>query len=148
MGEYVYLGSAAAQYLGHAFVKSTTTGWTTATLTDVDIVTTTTTAWSPVTYGHLCYYVNGLLTMPGGIEGLFNIFDVDVTSMRYDQTSFQEDISTYGLYTYEEFSALVPVTEEVFSAFNGRYLKVAVGKGLTSIADIYSLWSRYEAFLA
>ena len=45
-----------------------------------------------------------MLTMPGGIEGLFNIFEVDPDTLMIDEESYASDIAEYGLYTYEEFA--------------------------------------------
>ena len=89
-----------------------------------------------------------MLSMPGGIGGLFNIFEVDAETMSYDEESMQDDIDTYGLYTYEEFNALVPIPQEVFEAFNGKYLKVAIGKGLIDISSLSELVERYSDLLA
>jgi len=66
--------------------------------------------------------------------------------MAYDQTSMAQDISTYGLYTYEEFSNIIPIPELVFNAFNGQYLKVAIGKGITALNEIADLLDRYSVF--
>ena len=74
---------------------------------------------------------------------LFIFFDVDSTTMSYDQTSMAQDISIYGLYTYEEFNNIVPIPECMFDAFNGQYLKIAIGKGITTIEDIQCLLDRY-----
>ncbi|MBR6788615.1 MAG: hypothetical protein IKM44_02275 [Clostridia bacterium] len=128
------------------FVKQSAVGWTEVTLTDVEINTEVTTAYSPVTYGHLCYYVNGMLSMPGGISGLINIFEVDPTTMTIDEEAYAEDIAEYGLFTYEEFSEEYEVSEEVFEAFNGRYLKVAIGKGLITEERIGELIEKYSEF--
>ncbi len=85
--------------------------------------------------------------MPGGIGGLFNIFEVDATTMSYDQEAMEEDIEEYGLYTYEEFSEeIVAIPEEIFNAFNGAYLKVAIGKGLITEEEIAGLAVRYAEF--
>ena len=73
--------------------------WTSVQLTNVTIYNEITTAWSPVTYSYLCYYVNGMLSMPGATEGFINIFEVDTTNMQYDATLMASDIATYGLYT-------------------------------------------------
>lgn len=149
LNEYVFLRTDADQYIGDAFVKQTINEngemvSSEAILTDVVVTTEYTTAWSPVTYGHLCYYVNGVLSMPGATEGLINIFDVDPDTMRYDDEAMNQDIATYGLFTYEEFNALIPVSEEIFNAFNGQYLKVAIGKGLTSLNELAMLIEKYE----
>ncbi len=151
LNKYVYLDRNAAQYLGHFFNKQTTDEngdmvWSKVQLVSVELTTEYTAAYSPVTYSHLCYYVNGMLSMPGGIDGLFNIFEADGETMKYDESKMQADIEKYGLFTYEEFVELVPVTEEVFNAFNGEYLKVAIGKGLISVSDLNALATRYARF--
>ena len=121
---------------------------TAVTLVDVEISTEVTVAYSPVTYGHLCYYVNGMLSMPGGIGGLFNIFEIDAETMKYDEEAMAADIAQYGLYTYEELNALVPVPEVMFDAVNGQYLKVAVGKGIVTLEQIGELVERYSDLFA
>ena len=129
-GEYVYLDAYNAEnYIGHSFIKQgdiAQNTWDTVELVDVIIERKVTTAYSPVTFSHLCYYVDGMLSMPGGIEGLFNIFEVDTDTMSYNAEKMAADIETYGLFTYEDFAALIP--EEAFYAFNGAWLKVAMGK--------------------
>ena len=151
LNKYVYLDYTASQYIGHWFNKQSmnadgSLSWTQVQLTNVVISQEYTNAWSPVTYEHLCYYVNDMLSMPGGITGLFNIFDVDSTTMKYDEASMLTDIQTYGLFTYEEFAQLVMVPEAMFEAVNGQYLKVAIGKGMITIEDIQQLVVRYQEF--
>lgn len=153
LNQYVYLDKDAAQYIGHWFCSQTTDEYGNMVaervqLLDVTMTQEMTMAYSPVTYGHLCYFVNGMLSMPGGIEGLFNIFEVDAETMSYDRDLMQEDIERYGLFTYEEFAELVPVSEEVFEAFNGQYLKVAIGKGLIGISTLNDLVNRYAKFFS
>ena len=145
LGEYVYIdASNYAEYIGHRFVTQgdiAANNWNVVTLDKVDIETELTTAWSPVTYKHLCYYTNGVLSMPGGIEGLFNIFEVNTDTMRYDTWKKVADTLRYGLFTYADFGGMIP--EEAFEAFNGAYLKVAIGKGLLTWEDIAYLAERY-----
>ena len=153
LNEYVYLDKDAAQYVGHWFNKLSTDENGNSVSEKVQLVNVViqdeyTTAWSPVTYGHYCYYVNGMLSMPGGIEGMFNIFEVDAETMKYDEAQMQADIAQYGLFTYEEFAELFPVLEEVFEAFNGQYLKVAMGKGLIDAEGSQTLIERYREFLS
>ncbi len=152
LNKYVFLREDAYQYIGHYFNKQGYDGdgnmiWTTVQLVDVDIYTETTTAWSPVTYGHLCYYVNGMLSMPGATQGFINIFEVDTETMRYDMTAYNNDINTYGLFTYEEFCLeVIEIPEVIFNAFNGQYLKVAMGKNLIDEEGIMQLVERYSEF--
>ena len=146
LNRYVYLREDAAQYIGHWFNKQGANGWTEVQLIDVVVQEEYTTAWSPVTYGHLCYFVNGMLSIPGGIDGLFNIFEVDPETMMYDMEQMQADIAQYGLYTYEEFAAIFPIPEEIFNAFNVQYFKVAIGKGMLTLERVGQLIERYAEF--
>lgn len=148
LNKYVFLRRDADKYIGHWFNKQTTDSsgnltWDKVQLVNVQVKDEITTAYSPVTYSHLCYYVNGMLSMPGATEGLINIFDIDSDTMTINKDKFNEDINQYGLFTYEEFVEIVPVTEEIFNAFNGQYLKVAIGKGLITIDRLTNLFNRY-----
>ena len=145
LAKYVYIDATNyADYIGHRFVTEgniQSNKWNVATLKDVVIEKEVTTAWSPVTFEHLCYYTNGVLSMPGGIEGLFNIFEVDTDLMCYDAYEMRKDIATYGLFTIEDFGGMI--TQDAFDAFNGVYLKVAIGKGLLTWEDIAYMAERY-----
>lgn len=151
LNQYVFLRKDAAKYIGHWFNKQIIDDngnmtWIKVRLTDVEVRNEYTSAWSPVTYGHLCYYVNGMLSMPGATEGLINIFDVDSDTMKFDEESYQEDIEKYGIFTYEEFAELYPVPREIFDAFNAEYLKVSLGKGLITWEQLGRLIKIYSKF--
>ena len=151
LNKYVYLDKDASQYIGHWFSKQTTNTEGNYCNSKVQLVAVSiqeeyTTAYSPVTSSHLCYYVNGMLSIPGGIMGLFNIFDVNSETMTIDKQAMERDIIMYGVYTYEEFAAQLPISEEVFIAFNGQYLKVAMGKGLIDMETLQILVMRYERY--
>ena len=153
LNKYVFLRNDADKYIGHWFNKQTLNennelDWFKVQLVDVKITEEVTTSWSPVTYGHLCYYVNGMLSMPGATEGLINIFDVDSETLKIDKSSMQSDIEQYGLFTYEEFAEIYPITEEIFEAFNGQYLKISIGKGLITMEGIGELINHYAEFLS
>ena len=151
LNKYVFLRQDAAQYIGHWFNKQThdinnNMVWTSVQLTNVVLTQEYTTAWSPVTYGHLCIYVNGMLSMPGATTGLINIFEVDNTTMTINQTQYLENLATYGVFTYQEFAQLFDIPEFVFNAFNGQYLKVSIGKGLIDYETLGYLIERYSVF--
>ena len=143
LNKYVYLDKYAEEYIGHRFLKQNENGKVQVTLVDVAITLENVAAYSPVTYGHLCYYVNGMLSIPGGINGLFNIFEVDAETMKFDAEAMEADVEMFGLYTYEELNSLVPMQELMFDAVNGQYLKVAIGKGIITIEQISELVERY-----
>ncbi len=140
--KYVYLDRDAGKYVGHRFIKS---GQTVA-LAKVELKREVTEALSPVSYGHLCCYVNGMLSMPGGIDGMFNYFDVDPATMKYDAAAMQADIEKYGIFTYEEFAKLFYPSEFMYNAIGARYVNVTIGKGLTTVEKLKVLSDRYSKF--
>ena len=151
LNKYVFLRDDAAQYIGHWFNKQTVDENGNMINTEIQLINVVvqeeyTTAWSPVTYGYLCYYVNGMLSMPGATTGLINIFEVDAETMTIDQEAYLEDVEEYGLFTYEEFNAICPVPEIIFEAFGGQYLKVSLGKGLITWDELETLIARYAEF--
>lgn len=153
LNRYVFLRHDAAQYLGHWFQQQIFDENGDLTYRKVQLVGVTTqteytSAWSPVTYGHLSYYVNGMLSMPGATTGLINIFDVDPLTLKIDEAAYLADVTEYGIFTYEEFSARFPIPEFIFDAFGGRYLKVAMGKGLLSEEMLINLMERYSEFIS
>ncbi|MBD5584056.1 MAG: S8 family serine peptidase [Clostridia bacterium] len=151
LNKYVFLRSDASQYLGHWFNKQVlddgVLSWTKVQLEDVTLTNEYSVAYSPVTYGHLCYYVNGMLSMPGATEGFINIFEVDCRTMKIYEEAMRADIENYGLFTYEEFADILPISEDIFNAFSGQYLKISIGKGLTDIETIGNLINHYSEFI-
>lgn len=147
LNKYVYLDRNAADYIGHTFAKKSGSGLKKVTLTNVVIETETTSAWSPVTVGHLCYFTNDMLSMPGGVGGLFNIFEVDAKTMTYDYEAMARDIKTYGIFTYKELCAIAPLSEEMFYAAGGQYLKVSIGKGNMTKAELAAMITRYSKYI-
>ena len=148
LNKYVYLDRDAAKYVGHTFAKQNGDQLTKVKLTKVALENKVTTAWSPVTEGHLCYFVNGMLSMPGGVEGLFNIFDVDAKTMTYDYEAMERDIAKYGLFTYEELNAIAPLSREMFEAAGGAYLKVSIGKGNLTMDELVYMINRYSKYFS
>jgi uncharacterized repeat protein (TIGR02543 family) len=142
--QYVFMRSDASKYIGDWFITGDGEDWGIVQLVDVQIYTEFTTAWSPVTFGHLCYYVNGMLSMPGATEGLINIFEVNTLTMQVDEAQMLLAIAEYGLLDYSEVEDLMP--ELVFEAFNGQYLLISIGKGLISWDGIFELLERYAPF--
>lgn len=151
LNRYVFLRDDATNYIGHWFNKQEMNeegnlNWKKVQLIEVVFQQEYTIAWSPVTYSHLCYYVNGMLSMPGNTEGFVNIFEVDADTMKVNEELYLEDIEQYGLYTYEEFTQIIQIPESVFDAFNGQYLKVAIGKGYLDVERLRALVNRYSIF--
>ena len=80
--------------------------------------------------------------MIGCPDALVNIFEVNTDSLTYDQEKMQADIETYGLFEYDDLKDLV--SEEVFDAFNAAWIKVSIGKGLTTMDTIAALVEQFS----
>ena len=100
--------------------------------------------------------------MPGGIDGLFNIFAVDAETMKYELLHY-----FYVRKLYLRFALVEPMPDIFISVnaeidvfvqiivpepvlayyFNLRlYLKVAIGKGLIDTDRLLALAQRYAEF--
>ena len=153
LNRYAFINKDNAQeHLGHWFKKQITDEegnltWTKVELIDVDIKHEYTRAWTPITYEHLSFYANGMLSMTGEIGGIVNTFEVSPDTMKIDEDAYLADIEEYGLFTYEEFAQLINVPEEMFDAFQAKYLKVSIGKGHITLEDILALIMQYGKWL-
>ena len=140
--KYEYIDESNYQdFIGHRFY---TIDGTSTTLINAYIEEEYTMCYSLPTYYHLNLFTEDILSMPGGIKGLFNIFEYSET-LQYDQELMEQDINTYGLFTVEELEPL-GVTEEMFNAYAGKYLKVALGKGILTEEYLMYLIERYGQY--
>ena len=83
--------------------------------------------------------------MPGECSGLFNIFEYDPNTYKYDEVKKRQDIEKYGLFTLEDFNGLID--EYIFDAFNCQYLSVAIGKGILTWEMIEYYVNRYSMIM-
>ena len=141
LNKYVYITEQNYEdFIGHEFAVADGEGFDSVTLTEAFVTTEYTGCYSLVTVYHLNYLIDGMLSIPGGIEGLFNFFEYD-ESLGYDKEQMEKDIETYGLYTYDDFAAYMP--EEVYNMFQAQYFKISVGKGYITFEEILELIDRY-----
>ena len=146
LNTYVYIDEFNAQdYIGHYFATTKVvdgnylTGQT--QLVDWFVTEEYTGCYSPTTVYHLNLIVDGKLSMPGGIKGMFNFFDYDPETLAYDKQAMEEDIATYGLMTYDDFKDYM--SYEVYCLFPAQYISVSLGKGLMTMEDLEYLIQRY-----
>ena len=139
---YVFINESNYEsYLHHTFVKTTYVNGTfineSFELVDAYITEETIGVYSLQTAYTINFVVDGALSItPMATDALISYFEMG-DNLMYDQEKMQADIEKYGLYTYEDFAEYV--TYEQFVAFNGAYLKVAVGKGLITWEEILEL---------
>ena len=141
LNRYVLVNAQNAQeFIGHSFASTEEFGggWIAGEARLLSIKTSREEVWryDVVTKSNLNHIANGFLACSDVLVNICNMFEFN-EDMMYDAAAKQADIEKYGLYTYEEWSAYV--TYEEFTDFNGAYFKVAVGKGLLTVGEIFSL---------
>ena len=138
--KYVYITEDNYwEYVGHRFYAMD--GET--VLEDAYLTIQEVEVYSPVTAVHLNLFTNGLLSMPGGVPGLFNIFEYG-DDLKYDEEKMNADIEEYGLLDYSFFEDMIPY--DVYIAFNGKYLGIAMAKGILTEENLAYYVERYSKF--
>lgn len=145
LNKYVYINKDNyKQYIGHQFYgfKHGTTIPEITTLVGGSVKETFTTICSPVSANNLNIITEDKLGISGEIEGLFNFFDYDPVTLKYDEAKKQADIEKYGLLTYEDYKDLLPY--EVYEVLPCQYMSISIGKGLITwdkIKEYINHWS-------
>jgi len=147
LAKYIYItDEQGEEFIGHSFVRYEENGkWQAVKLVKITFEEVTSKVYSPVSFGDLVIYANGMLSLPGACTGFVNIFDVNTDTMSFDKEKMAKDIETYGLLEINDFNGMI--SEEVFEGFNGKYLGVSMAKGLTDMNKIKGLIFRYAPYL-
>jgi len=133
------------QYIGHWFVTQNIGSGNKINkvqLKEVKIENRKTAIYEIVTYEHLTCFTNGLLSISSLLNPFCNIFEVDKETLSYNKEQMAKDIEKYGLFTYEEFKEMIP--EYAFKLHHVDYLKVSIGKALTTWEEIEYLIQYYN----
>lgn len=140
LNKYVYLHiDDAKDYVGHEFVAIDEGSIVRRVkLVSVSVVKTFTTLCSPATANNLNIIADGMLSIAGGLIGLFNIFDYDSKTFAFNKEKMQVDILKYGLLTYKDFERFFP--EEIYNLLPCKYLGISIGKGLIN-------WDVFEGYV-
>ena len=149
LGKYVYMHNEADSkiYIGHKFLKINEDGKTHKVVKLLQVLAEIkeTEFHSPCTIRHLCFYVNGILTIPGNTHPFVNTFKVNKKTYAYDPNDMIKCLRKYGYFTANDFAEYLPA--EMFYAFQGEFLKVKIEKGETSMEEILALINRYAPYL-
>lgn len=145
LNEYVMINeNNIDSYVGHTFFYSEYNGETflgrKLKLLNYQIEEEYTAAFSFTTAVHYNHFVDGMLCMPAGIDGIYNIFTLD-SEMKYDTELMLADIEKYGLTPYEEWAEYLSYEE--FVMFNGQYVSIIVGKGKITVEEIIDMLVLY-----
>ena len=146
LNKYVYpTEEDYLDFIGHQFVKYNNSTGT------YDLVTLDNAYYQQEYTG--AYSITSAVTSNALAEGVLSVAPPDdfynwvemSDKLRYDNEKFEQDVATYGLYTYDDFKDYV--TYETFVAFNGAYLKIAVEKGYFTFDRILELIEMYHAWM-
>ena len=145
LNKYVYITPEnVKEFIGHRFVKHNLDGgYDIVTLVNGYVVEEYTEAWSITSAGASNAFASGLLTVAPP-DDFYNWIEMD-GKLHYNVEQFQNDIETYGLYTYDDFKDYV--THEQFIDWNGAYLKIAVEKGYLTFEYILELIDMYKGWM-
>ncbi|MBR4270337.1 MAG: BspA family leucine-rich repeat surface protein [Clostridia bacterium] len=133
--EYIHEDDCT-DFIGHRFVKLNGDTHEAVTLVDAFITTEDVGCYSIVGKYHLDIYTDNMLSMPGGISGMFNIFDYD-ENLKF--INMEEELAEYGVFTYEDFADYMD--EETFNLYPIPHLKVALAKGIITYEMMeYLIW--------
>lgn len=139
LNQYVYLHeNDSNNYIGHEFVFIENGKITTSKLIKTSVSKMLTKLAAPATANHLNLIVDDMLSMEGGLTGLFNIFEYNPDTLAFDYEKMQQDIDKYGLLGYEYFEKYFP--EEIYNLLPCKYLGVSIGKGLIT-------WDVFEGYV-
>ncbi len=139
LNKYVYLHEDDfADYMGHEFVFYENGVVAVAKLVAGSISEVFTALAAPATANHLNLVVDDMLSIEGGLSGLFNIFEYDPDTLTFDKEKMDADIQKYGLLGYESFEKYFP--KEIYELLPCKYLGVSIGKGLIT-------WDIFEGYV-
>lgn len=149
LNKYVYLHTYdACNFIGHEFVffKNLNGQIERIKLIQVIINKMVTRVCSPVTANNLNIILDNMLSITGGITGLFNIFEYENESLKYNIKKKNEDIKKYGLLDYSSFDKYLP--KELYDKLPCKYMAISIGKGFISWNTIQSYIDRWARRLS
>ena len=127
-------------YIGHAFAKEATNGYSTTKLISCKVEKKYTDSYSLVSALHYNFTTEGMFSLTNLVPNLIAGLEIG-KNMKYDEVALKKDIVKYGLYTYADFAEYI--TEETFDAFNAQYIKISVGEGYITYEEIIDLIARF-----
>lgn len=149
LNKYVYLHTYdACNFIGHEFVffKNSNGQFERIKLIQVIINKMVTRVCSPVTANNLNIISDNMLSMPGGIAGLFNIFEYENESLKYNIKKKSDDIKKYGLLDYSSFDKYL--SKELYDKLPCKYMAISIGKGFISWNTIQSYIDKWAGRLS
>lgn len=146
LNKYVYLtNDNFTEFKGHEFAMQSEAGYETAVLENAFLSYEYTGAYAVVTDYYMNCFTNGFFSIIPEAKIAVDAFEYGA-DLKFDTDKMLQDIETYGLYEYEEFSAFV--SEEVFNLMPFKYVKVTEGKGLTTMEEVAGILKGMSSYLS
>ena len=123
---------------GHRFAKLDAGRITEVTLTGIRGDGTTDSYFSPVTEAHFNCFTEGMLSISGFMKGLYNVFELEETALRYNAEKKAADIKVAGEMPVEALAGTV--SRELFKRNGAGWFAVSVAKGLTTVEELVKLF--------
>ena len=134
----------AKELIGHRFTKLEDGELVEVTLTGIRKDGITDSYYSPVSEAYFNCFANGLLSMSGFMKGLYNVFELEETALKYDAGKKAAEIKAAGELQAEDLAGIV--SREFFEKNRGGWISVSIAKGLTTIEDLIRLFSFCRPF--
>ena len=132
-------------YIGHEFMAYDGNGNVVIKrLVSATVSIETTVSYTLTAAVHINAIADGLITITPPMTNWYNMFKVD-GNFKWNEQLMAQDIDKYGLFTYAEVESMIPY--EIFVASNFRYFKVAMAKGLVTIAEIEEFVAWYNELI-
>lgn len=131
LNKYVYFNDYNFNdFLGHKFLSFDSNSRTLkiTRLISANVRTIFTKVCSPVSANDLNIISDNMLSITGGIKGIFNIFEYDPLTHAYNKRLMNNDIEKYGLLPYEYYKDYFPI--EIYNLLPCKYMSIALNKGL------------------
>ncbi len=150
LNRFVFISEEnVSSFVGHHFAQQDGNGFEDVTLVGYTVTEEYTGSYSMASIACNNVFANGMLSLTpvDGIDSdAFFSFLAMGDNMQYDLEKLQEDIETYGVFTYEDLSDYMTRDEfDAFVASNGHYLKIAVAKGCITIEEMFAMLSPKDA---
>ena len=142
LNKYVYINEDTINdFIGDDFVMIKEGIIKSSKLLSINVITKNARVYGLNSYKTLNFINNNMLSIEGNISGLFNIFEYEKDTLKYDPIKKQQDIDLYGLLTIDDYQGMI--SEYMFEAFNGAYLGISIEKGLITWDSIKYLAELY-----
>ena len=126
-------------YIGRNIAITDETGFTSSRIANITVEKTTSDTYELLTAYNLNVIADGMLTTSPYVV-YYNFFEIDENNM-INMDVLSQDIETYGLFTYDEWSQYI--SQEAFDVVMVAYLKIAIGKGYATYDDILRVCMLY-----